>query len=467
VAAAALARLDLLLTRPPWFDEVFTAWAARLSPARLLWALRLDSGPPLFYLLERPAAMAADRIGAPDSLLRVLSFLAVAALPLAALALPDPPTRRRFLVLTAASPLLLVYAAEARPYALLSAFGLALFVLSLAAEERGPLLSAAALIAAAALYTHYLAIFLVGSLAIVALLRRRGKSAAALLAGCALFAPWLPTLLRQPAEATAWMHEPAAFSSAAMLSALGGAGRVPDPLGGPLPSPLLWAGAAIGLLALAGVAAARSEAVPARDAVLVTLLTLSGVLLASLLGRAVAFPGRTELSVLPIWLWGLASAAGTSRLARAAVAAAALSGALSCAALLAKAPRESPPYVETAAKLVRETGPSDVIAAGGAYYLPLRLASETKRLAARLVAVPSELAKHPGWIPARTPAPKELLRLGRELAAVPPGGRAYLLVPSLLDSPGLREALSGGGAIRALDGGPGATLLVRDPAVSP
>jgi len=464
VAAAALARLFALLARPLWFDEIFTAWAARMPWPRLLDVLRLDSGPPFFYVLERPVAAIGGRLGAPDTLLRALSFVAAAALFLAARTLPDASARRRFLVLTAASPLLLVYAAEARPYALLSALGMALFLLSLAAPERLPRLALAALLSAAALFTHYLAILLVASLAAVALARGRRRSAAALLLGAAFFLPWVPVLAHQPGEAIAWMRETAPSSAAAMLSAAGGAGRVPDPFGGPLPGWLLWAGAGVGCVALAGATTSRSGASPARDAALVTVLTLSGALFLSLLRRPVAFPGRTELAVLPIWLWGLAAATSTSRLARVASVAVAAVGALSCGALLSRVPRENPPYVEAAAKLGREAGPKDVAIVGGAFYLPARLASDRGLLASRLVALPEELAAHPGWIPARLPGPRDLDGLERELTLLPPQSRAFVLVPPLFDNAGLRAVLSGGGKVRSLDAGPGALLLVRESA---
>ncbi len=39
------------LLRPVWHDELYTLWLARMPLADLFAALRLDSGPPLFYLI--------------------------------------------------------------------------------------------------------------------------------------------------------------------------------------------------------------------------------------------------------------------------------------------------------------------------------------------------------------------------------------------------------------------------------
>ena len=34
-----------------WFDEGYTAWVVSLSPADLIRAVRVDTAPPLYYLL--------------------------------------------------------------------------------------------------------------------------------------------------------------------------------------------------------------------------------------------------------------------------------------------------------------------------------------------------------------------------------------------------------------------------------
>lgn len=455
LVVSILARLLTAVSRPLWYDEIFTVWASRLPWRGLLEALRLDSGPPLFYWMARPFVLAAERLSISDTLARVVSFAAAAGLFVAARSLTEAAARRRALLLSAASPLLLLYAAEARPYALLALEGIGIYLLALRTAERGWRLAGTALLCGAALYTHYLALFLVAAVGAVALARGRWRSAAALACGAVLFLPWVPILVRQPGAATAWLREPFAASFSGFLSALGGVGRIPTPFGGPLPAPLFWAGTAVGLVALAGLAGASPEA---RDAAAVTLLTLGGALAASVL-RPLAFSGRTELAVLPIWLWGLASAGATSRLARAACAAATIAGAAACALLLA-APRGVPFYcagVEQVRSLVR---PGDLLVAGGSFYLPALLAADRGQLSARLVGVPAELEKHPGWIPEALPGAADIARLQSEAGALRPEARTYVLLPAWLATSDLRQALARGRLGRVLIQDSGSVLLV-------
>src|SRR6266581_6548378 len=109
------ARAVLLMRRPMWHDELFTLWAARQSPSHLWQALRHDSGPPLFYLLEKPFVTLGEAMGT-DTLARLLPFLAALLLFAGAFSLEQRTARSCFLILLAASPFLLVYAAEARAY---------------------------------------------------------------------------------------------------------------------------------------------------------------------------------------------------------------------------------------------------------------------------------------------------------------------------------------------------------------
>lgn len=460
VAFAAALRLVPFLTRPLWYDEIFTVWAARLAPSRLIEVLHLDSGPPLFYLLCRPLVLAAEGLHGSDLLVRLPSLAAGLAVFLAAAALPERDSRLRFLALAAVSPLLILYAAEARPYALLGLEGLALFLLVLRAPQTRGRMAASAALSAAALYTHYLALFLVAALVGVALARGRRRPAGALLAGAALFTPWLPVLGGQPAAATAWMQEPLSKSAAGFLSALGGAGRLPAPFGSSLPAALTWAGAAIGLLALAGLASAPERSA-AREAGAVSLLALLGILAAGAF-RPIAFAGRSELVVLPIWLWGLAEAGTVSRLARQAAAAVAAASAIACALALAGLPREAPAYSDLSSRLAREARAGDVVFAGGSFYLPARLAADRGALPSRLLALPAALETHPGWIPAVMPGPAEISLLARETRALPRPARAWLLLPRVLATPRLFEAFAGGAEVSVLADRSEVVLLVRE-----
>src|SRR5262249_61195973 len=102
------ARGWLCFRRRPWHDAVFRAWTSRAPPARILDRLPLDWGPPLFYFLEKPAAALADAWNLPDKALRFLPLAALGLLFFAGRSLPSS-SRARFLLLAAASPLLLLY----------------------------------------------------------------------------------------------------------------------------------------------------------------------------------------------------------------------------------------------------------------------------------------------------------------------------------------------------------------------
>src|SRR5262249_31385170 len=149
-------------------------------------------------------------------------------------------------------------------------------------ESRRAPFVALALAGAAALWTHYLAVFLILACLPLITARRRWLSLGALGTAGAPFSPWTPILAAQPAQAVAWVPEPVKDSLFSILSALGGAGRVPSPLGGPLGSALVLLGAAVGLALLVSVTLAARQDRLAADAVLITLLTMGLVLVASL-----------------------------------------------------------------------------------------------------------------------------------------------------------------------------------------
>ena len=436
-------RLWLLVERPLWFDELFTVWAARLSLRDLLDALRRDSGPPGFYVLEKPFAALAGSVTDAAWWARLPSFASALALLAAARTLPGAISRRIFVALAACTLLLTLYAVEARPYALLGLLGLAAFLFSLTGGETPRRMVAAAAAAAAALYVHYLAIIVVAALLLLALVSRRFRSALALGAGAALFLPWLPILSGQPPEALAWMREPAVGAASGFLSALGGAGRVPAPFGGSPPSALFFAGIAAGLLLLVAAAVgARRDAAIFR-AVLFVLLVLGGALAAGI-WRPVAFAGRTEMAVLPVWIWAAARTAERSRAARWGAGAAALIGtAAACA--VAAAPRV-PAARDVLAGVVAAAGSEDVVIAAAGHYLPLRVEADRGRLAARLRALPEESASHPGWFVPALPGDAEARALRRELVELPLGGRLILVLPpayvpplaGALEVPGVR-----------------------------
>jgi uncharacterized membrane protein len=189
----------------------------------LIEALRHDSGPPLFYLLERPLVRIAEA-GGDDRLVRALPFLAVLAVFAAAWSLPRGWSPAWFVALAAVSPFLLLYSAEARAYGLLALLDLAVFLLLFRGPPTPARLAVGALAAAAALWTHYLAVFFLAVAGALLIATRRWRAAAAVAVAGLLFVPWAPVLLGQPREATAWIHESLGRSAGMFLAALGGPG---------------------------------------------------------------------------------------------------------------------------------------------------------------------------------------------------------------------------------------------------
>jgi hypothetical protein len=421
-------------------------------------ALSHDSGPPLFYLLEKPFVAAAEGLRLSDSLARLLPFLALLLLFTGARSLSPGPPRRRFLLLAASSPFLLLYAAEARAYSLLALLGFALFLLC---TNDAPGLRRTAVIAlttALFLWTHYLAIFLVASLFVVALVQRRRLSALGIGAGILLFLPWLPVLLAQPEAATSWIREPVRASAVGFLAALGGGCRVPDPFGRPLPEPLFLLSCAAGIALLASLLLLKPAQPQTRAGRAVVLLTLGGILATSF-WRPVAFAGRSEMAVLPIWLWLLVRSGEESRTMRQAAGAAAILGAVASLLLLVS-PRPTRPYASLVARLESDARNGDAVIATANLYLPARLARDRGRLEADLLALPTDLADHPGWFVARPLSETDYAMLAREIARVRPDRSVFLLMDTPYWTPRLGQPLAARGPVRPVDRFPDAVLLV-------
>lgn len=426
--------------------------------ASLLDALRRDSGPPLFYVVEKPFVHAAEAL-AFDPLARLYPFLAALGVFAAARALP-PGARLRFVALWACSPLAAVYSAEARPYAPLALLALLLFLLTRAEPVSAPRAIPLVAVATALLYTHYLALFLVAALALECAVRRRWRTLAALATAGVLFLPWLPVLARQPPAATGWMRESARASAIGLVSALGGAGRIPDPLGGPLSSPLFLAGAAIGVVLIGMIAIRARRDFAVGEAFIVVAGTLALVAAAGAV-RAVAFAGRSEMVVLPIWLWGLARAGTGVRAARIGAWACVAAGALSIISLVA-APRPTPIPQAVVAHVARVAAPGDLVVALPRFILPALLAAQRGTLSARVESLPAEAARHPGWFVPEAPGESQERELERTLA-MRRRGAVYILLHPLEATPGMRRVLASRGRAREMLRHPEALLVRWEP----
>lgn len=461
-AVSVAARLWLLLERPLWFDELFTVWAARLPLRELGAALRFDSGPPGFYLLEKPFVLLSEKLSDAAPLARAVSFFAALGLFAAARTLPRGAARATLILLLSSSTLLNLYAAEARPYALLALLGLALFLLALSGQETSARVAVVGGLAALALYTHYLAVVAVAALMLLCALERRWRSCAALAAGGAAFAPWIPVLRAQPAESIAWMRETSWGSIAGFLSALGGVGRLPASFGPAPPNALFLAGLAAGAVLLVLVGARARTDHETRNAVALVLLVLGGALAAGA-WRPIAFAGRTEMAVLPVWMWAVSRAASESRATRFAAGAAVALGMVATAGFL-RAPHAEYPASAVAASLARVARPRDVVVAGASFYLPARLASERGDLAAAVRPIPEELARHPGWFVPALPGLAEERALERALGEAREGGRLFLAIPPAYATPGLLRLLDApGGRARTLLRSSDAMVILRTP----
>lgn len=457
-------RVHLLLARPLWHDERYTAWISRRPAGEIVSALRRDSGPPAFYLLERLTGAAS----APASrawMLRGISFAASVVLLVVLGATLRGRRRAAALALASGFALLNLYAAEARAYALLALLVFAVFRTSRYGPETPPRLAGALAAATLALYTHYLALFAVLAAGALALAAGRRRSAAACAAALVLFVPWAPILIGQPPQALAWLRESPSETLFGFASALGGVGRVPAPFGPALAPALVALGAATGLVLLALAAGAARRDPDVRPAVAFVVLVLGLAFTVSAL-RPLAFAGRSELAVLPVWIWALARGWDEGRGIRIAASAAAALG-LAATLLVALSPHR----VDTAGAAVRRlsgmTRRGDAVVAGPGFYLPARLAADRGDLPATVAALPAEDAEHPGWFVAAPPGPAEEREVARTMDALPPGGRLFLLIPPPHQTAGIMRTLFSRGTVREIVRQPDAVLLLWSASATP
>jgi hypothetical protein len=441
--AALLPRALAAALRPPWHDEYFTVWAAGLPLNELVAALRLDSGPPLPYLLVKIITV----FGVPA--LTAARALAVAA-GTAAVLLATRAARRAFGAeagwwtgaFLASHPLAIAWSSEGRAYALLL-LAAAWAWERLGALEDGPggaigLGSAVAL----ACWSHGLGLLLAAVVAAVGMtLSRRARwgAIAAVAGGLALHLPWLPVAAHQPPAAIAWMAAfwrtvpavPKLAAAVRLLSPLGGFGAFLD-----LPSPPAWAeaGAAALLLALLASACRRWE-VAWRP--LLGVVLPAGILAAlTAIGTAVFYAGRGEALYLAPCVFLLGAGATRPRSLRAAAALLVAAGAgVSAVALVQWAERPPTPERQLASELRHRMPGGGEVVIGGYWRLGIAYHLGDERSRFRLVNYPAEAALHPGWYDnaSDTPTPGEVDQLLQRL-------RPRAAETAIVVSPGLRTA---------------------------
>lgn len=353
-----LLRLLELVVREPFFDELFTVWMARKPPGEILPALRLDSGPPLYYFLARVPDVFA---------LRVLSLVfATAAFALVLMRQSLGNARFFAAALLAAYPPAALYAVEGRAYALC---GLFVAIAAIAIHEEKPFAAAGAVLLAA--YTHwYGALFF--PVLVFARPRRRAFVAAAI--GGVLFLPGLWLATRQPAAALAWLGERNPLDALLTLS------FVRDPFA---------------IFVIAAIASLFAYARSFRFAPMVLVPLLLAIVIA-VVGRTVYVRMRFEsVLAVPLVLWMASSLERWPRRAGLAIAAALIVCGSAATLLDVRDHQRRPPDPFTeAARVLRENAPAGepVLASGYLYLHAIHELGEK-----RVRAYPAEQGRHPGW----------------------------------------------------------------------
>lgn len=439
VLAGVALRLALAVWRPLWADEIFTIELARRPVAEILSALRVDSGPPLHYLLARLCLLPFPSPGVADVLPRLLSVLAWAGhVPLllrAGRRLGGGERGPLAAVLLSLLPIPVYFGAEGRGYMLASLLLLAALDGVLALRERPGRGRAVAtgLLAGAAFLTHYLSAFPI--LGLATLLRgapSRSRRALLLAAGVALavVSPWLPVLLSQPRESMAWVVPEAVPERTARL-------LVNATLGFDLPGRgvlLLGLGALLLLALVVRASRPRDLAVPLLAAALGTQAAAGAVVPQLLL------PERSAVLLLPLAALVVAGAGRAPALALTA---------LGAIVLAAQAPGwwARPPLVDVAARLAPALRAGDRVVAAGLAGPELRYRLWRSGRPDAVVLFPSDVESHPGWyheggIPDARLAREALRTLSREsrprFLVLPRGLRASAALRAAAEEAGRR-----------------------------
>lgn len=458
--AALLPRALGASLRPPWHDEYFTVWAAGLPLKGLLAALRLDSGPPLPYLLVKLITI----LGVPA--LAAARALAVGT-GTAAVLLAARASRRTFGAeagwwtgaLLALHPLAVAWSSEGRAYALLLLAGAWVWDRLGALEHGGGGGVGLALAVALACWCHGLGLILATVAAAVGLTLprpQRWRALAAVAAGLASLLPWLPVAAHQPPAAIAWMA--AFWSAVSPLPRLAAAVRLLSPVGSfgaflDLPSAPVWAEAGGAGLVVVLMAAACRRWSAARRPLFGVLLAVGALTALTAAGVPVFYPGRGEALVLVPFALLLGGAAAGSRPLRAgALILTAAAAAVSTAAIAGWAGRPESPEQLLATELRQRLPAGGEVVIGGYWRLGIAFHLGRERECFHLVNYPAEAALHPGWYDAGsdTPAPGELdrllatlrLRAAQTGVVVTPGLATASQLERLAMALGLRPVLS-------------------------
>ena len=437
LGAGIALRILLVWARPLWADEVFTLEVARRGPAGILAALRLDSGPPLHYLLGWLLLLPSPAPSGWDAVVRIASLAAsLAHVPLLLAVgrrLGAPEAGSRAAALWLLFPLSVWTASEGRAYALASLLVLLAFERGLAFRDepgagRGLAVAAST---GAALLSHYLAgPALLGVACAVLPAARRDRRlplAGAYAAGALAFLPWLPVALSQPRASMRWLElQPETARLGAALANLA--------FGAALPAVAGLAGAAL----LAAAALRRGRRVPSGT---VLLVAAGSIALLEVGTHSAVVPERTALVLLPFAALLLAEASAPAALLSAGVSVVLL--ALALPAWLRTTPARQ--VAETLAEALR--GGGDVVAAG-LWGPELSYRLERAGLPGRVVLFPEEVTRHPGWYDEKDLAPGSVADEARRAVARTSDARFAVLKPGSVAGDALAEVARSRGAKR-------------------
>jgi hypothetical protein len=393
VVAFAVPRLILAAVREPFFDELFTLWVTRLPLDQMLEAVRIDSGPPLYYILVH--LLGIETIAG----LRALSmFFALSTCGLVLSWTSLGSRRITAAALLAAFPPQVYFSGEGRAYAM-AGFGVAAGVLAAhewaeTSQRRWLIVSCVALLLGA--YSHYYGVLFFATPLLVAPLRRAIPAVGVTVIA---FIPGIMLALSQPREAMAWISEMPVLLP---LQHLAFAARYPDVFLPPVPV-LLHLSALLLTLVIAW--SGRRDRLALRFAV-ITLVPIVAAIALGLIGFTVYFPVRFEsVLAVPFILWMACALEFRRVLAPLCI----LLGVFVCAhAATVHYHRGPDPVRRGALFIAARVDPSVPVVASGYAYLEAIAAGRNVQ------AFPSEQASHPGW---RAPASPE--RLGLDVQTLP------------------------------------------------
>ena len=321
LAAAALRIYDVS-TKDLWIDEANGVLMAQQSLPELFTRLKLDSSPPLYYIILHGWMKV---FGDSEAALRAVSILGgiamVACVFVVGRRLFSLETGMIAAILVATSPIQIFYSQQARMYSLLPVLALLSFYWLWRAivDNRRRFVVAYGFATLAALYLHNYGFYLLPAHAAVLLWSgalRKKPGTWLICAGCivAAYLPWLPILLAQLDNKTHyswfipfWREYGPWGSLLRTLDSFAPAGRQPSyvnlqswPQWGRLASGIFSAVAALGVVRLFR----RSRGGVALNAEVGWLLSfvwipLLGVLLASTLITPNYVPGRCDQLVFP------------------------------------------------------------------------------------------------------------------------------------------------------------------------